>query len=409
MAKTVAMMLPTWLPWRRSRGATVALSLLCAGAPTLPGQEPPPTAPATPAADVLVGPLERPLPGDRVLALERLAPAARLAAAGAVEAAFDVIEQALRADPACAEALVQRARLRLEEGPLHDPFQGLHDARLAAQVAPDDPAVIATEGLARFLLGDSERARPLLERAAASPAPIAPPAAVAADHGTRSAVVEALGFLALRRGEVDVARAQFEASIALRPNRAWSRYGLAMVAGEAGDLTAKLAALDAALALDGHLLVARHERAQVLARLKRSAEAATERRIAELLRELVDDTSARFERDHVGKARRWLELAQLLGDTRSWARRWRELALADDHATVASEGSAQLAAGRVVAEIVIATARAQARLGEGAAARATAARLSECQPPPPPELGKALTAEIERLERAAKPAGGGAP
>jgi len=353
------------------------------------------------AAPILDPPIVRPPAGDRVLALERLLPAARLAAAGATDAAFDAIEQALRADPACVEALLQRARLRLEEGSAHDPFQALLDARTAALLEPDAAAVVATEGLARYLLGDGERARALLERHAALPPPAGTPSAVAAANGTRAAVAEALGFLALRRGDVEAAPAWFAESVTLRPNRAWSRYGLALVAGERGDVAAKLAALDEAIRLDGHLLVARHERAQLLARLGRRDEAAKERRIAELLRELVDDTSQRFASDHAGKARRWLELARLLGDTRSWTRRWRELTLLEEHATVVTEGAALLATGVPAPEVVIETARAQARGGDAAGARATAARLAECQPPVPPELVRAIDQELARLLQAA--------
>jgi tetratricopeptide (TPR) repeat protein len=351
----------------------------------------------------LDAPIERPQSGDRVLALERLQPIARLLAAGAAEPAFDALTQALLADPACVEALVRRAQLRLEEGPFHDPFQALLDARTAALIAPDDPAVIAAEGLSRYLLGDGERSRALLERYVALKPAADAPAASAAANGTLAAVAEALGFLALRRGEVDAAEKHFGESVKLRPNRAWSRYGIALVAGERGDLEAKLAELDEAVLLDGHLLVARHERALALARLGRRDEAAKERRIAELLRQLVDDTSERAELDHARRANCWLELARLLGDSRSWLRRWRELSALHDHATIATEGVALLADGRLAPEIVIETARAQARVGSADAARSTAARLAECRPPLPPELLMRVDQEIERLLKAARP------
>ncbi len=351
----------------------------------------PPAASAPGFADE---PLERPVHGDRVLALERLAVAQRLATYGATEQAFEPLKQALAADPACVEALLLHARILLEEGPLHDPLAGLRAARLAALVTPDAPDVLATEGLARFLLGDSGRGRPLLVRCVALPVEQLP-------AGLRAATLEALAFLELRDGEVDAAAVHMEAAARLRPQRGYTRYGLAQVAGERGDPSTKLAELDAAVRLDPHLLVAWHERAQLLRRQKRDEEAVHSRRMADLLRELQDDTSARFAMDHAGKARRWLEVAQLQDDPRSWIKRWRELSELKEHATVASEGVAWLASHPPQAEVLIDTARAHARQGDAAASRATVARLADCQPAPPRELQAAVAREIEMLLRGA--------
>ncbi|MBL8842449.1 MAG: hypothetical protein JNL90_13095 [Planctomycetes bacterium] len=339
-------------------------------------------------------PLERPLAGDRVLALERLAGAERLAQYGAAEQALAPVRAALAADPSCVEARLLHAKLLLEPGPLHDPLAGLREARLAALVAPEQPAVVATEALARFLLGDSLRAEPLLERCAALPEG-------ALSAGLRAATLEAHGFLLLRHGALDAAGERMAAAAALRPQRGYTRYGLARVAGERGDLATELAELDAAVRCDPHLLVAWHERAQLLRRAKRVEEADRARRIAELLRELQDDTSERFAQDHAGKARRWLELAKLDDTAQSWLARFAALTAAHDHATVAREGELWLACHPLRGDLVVETARAQARLGEAGAARATLARLAECRPRPPPELEAALARELEALLRAA--------
>lgn len=337
-------------------------------------------------------PLVAPAPGDRVRALELLGGAQRLAAYGAAEQALVPLRQALAADPACVEARLLHARLLLADGPLHDPLAGLREARLAALIAPGTPQPMAAEGLARFLLGDSGRARALLERCEAlDEAALAP--------GLRAAVLEALAFLDLRRDDVEAAAPRMEESARLRPQRGFTRYGLAQLAGARGDLAAKLVHLDDAVRLDAQLLVAWHERAQLLRRLRRDEEAARSRKVAELLRELQDDTSARFADDHAGRAARWLELARLADDPRHWLERWRALDQLREHARIGAEGSEWIAAKAPRADVVIATARAYARAGDELAARETAARLPECLPPPPPELAAALAREVEALLR----------
>ncbi len=345
-------------------------------------------------------PLARPESGDRVLALELLAKVQRLEAYGATEEALRASEKALEADPSCIEARLLRAKLFIGDGDLHDPFAGLREARLAALVQPDDPAVIATEGLARFVLCDSARAQPLLERYCALP--IDP-----AKQPFRAAALEALGFMAMWRRALDDASRLMDESHRLRPNRAYTCYGLAMIAGEHGDTAAKGRWLDDAVRLDPQLLIARHERFTWLERSHRTEDAAREKQLFELLRQLQDNTSKQFANDHAGKARLFGELAALLpDDPRSRVSRWRELGKLQQWSLVADEGAAALAGGLLAPEVVIETARAQARIGRMEAARASAALLTRTTPPAPPELVNALSAEIERLGKRVAPAAG---
>ncbi len=340
-------------------------------------------------------PLDRPAAGDRELATKELAAAQRLDRFGANDAALEQVGKALAADPTLVEARLLRAKLLLDDGPAYEPVAALREARLAALLSPADPAALATEGLARFVLDDSARSRALLERYLALPPDQRKP-------GLGAAAEEALGFLALRRGDLDLAQQRFGAARELRPSRAFTCYGAAMVAGERGDLAAKERGLGEALRLDPHLLVARHERAALLQRSGRADEAVHERQVYEILRRLKDDTSLEFAQDHRGKADLWGDLAQLLnGDSRSRVERLRELALAHDDAAVAAEGSAALKDGLLAPEIAVATARAHARLGQADVARATVAALEKREPGPPKELIAALRAEVERLLAAA--------
>lgn len=359
--------------------------------------EPVSTSAAPPASILPFGdePLERPAGGDRELATKELTAAQRLDRFGANDAALAQVGKALAADPTLVEARLLRAKLLLDDGPAYEPVAALRESRLALLLDPGDPAALATEGLARFVLDDSMRARALLERYLALPPEQWKP-------GLRAAAEEALGFLALRRGDVDEAERRLDAAHEQRPTRAFACYGVAMVAGERGDLAGKERWLGEALRLDPHLLVARHERAALLQRSGRAEEAAHERQVYEILRRLKDDTSLEFAQDHRGKADLWGDLARLLnGDSKSRTERLRELAFAHDDAAVAAEGSAALKDGLLAPEVAVETARAQARLGQADLARATVAALEKREPGPPKELIAALRAEVERLLAAA--------
>jgi Flp pilus assembly protein TadD len=309
---------------------------------------------------------------------------------GAAGAALAAVNQALAADPACLAALLLRAKLEMREGELYDPVDALVDARLAALLAPDDPDVVATEGFARHMNGDATRARALLERwLALPPQP--------GRTKLRASAEEALGFIALRHGDPDGAERHFEAGLKLNPGRATICYGLAMVSDARGDPAGKEHWLDESLQRDPHSLTTRNARLALLVRQQKRVAAEQEKKILALLRQLKDDTSEAFAQDHAGKAALWGELsAALPGDVRSRLFRLRELLLAGDAATAASEGAALIAAGRVDAEAVMETASALAQLGRGDEARRTLAALDQCDPPLPPEARLAANQEIER-------------
>lgn len=356
----------------------------------------PDAVPAAGSADEVVAgfedePLERPLAGDRGRALEPYARARELERTGANGAALKQLDAALAADPAFVEARLLAAKLRLKDGLEYAPMTALLDARRVRLLEPDLPGAIVTEGIARFVLDDSVRARPLLERFLALPPENSTPS-------SRAAAEEALGFLAVRRGDVDEAAQRMERALAIRPERAYTYYGLAIVADARGDLVAKERFLDAALQRDAHLLPARHERFLLLMRSGRREEAAREKQIVEVMRPLRDDNKVVFSDDHAGKARLWRDLAQLLPeDVKCREMRVRELALARDNVAAADEGEAALRAGFASIQLVADTACAQARLGRGELARATTANLARFRAANGQEFEAALRREVERL------------
>ncbi|MBM4014674.1 MAG: hypothetical protein FJ293_06895 [Planctomycetes bacterium] len=347
------------------------------------------------ASEVVAGfedePLERPLAGDRTRALEPFARARELERMGAIVAALKQLDAALAADPAFVDALLLAAKLRLADGAEYAPMTALRHARRVRLLEPDLPAAIVTEGLARFVLDDSVRARGLLERFLSLPPENINPS-------SRAAAEEALGLLAARRGDVDEAAQRMERVLAIRPERAQTHYGLAVVADARGDLVAKERHLEAALQRDALLLPARHERFLLLMRAGRHEEAAREKRILEVLRPLRDDGGIMFSDDYAGRARLWGDLAQLLPENLTCREmRVRELAMARDHGAAADEGDAALRAGFASIQLVAETAFAHARLGRAEAARATMAHLARCNVANGQQLEASLQREVERL------------
>lgn len=356
------------------------------------GAPPPAAAPAAPALDV---PLALPVAGDAAKAEKLVARARELDTGGAAEAALTGASQALASDPACVPALLLRAKLRMREGELYDPIAALVDARLAARLAPGDPDALASEGFARHMTGDSARARVLLERYLALPPQ---PGRVK----VRAAAEEALGFIALRHDRLDASQRHFDEALKVNPNRATLCYGVALVCDAHGDAAGKEHWLDEALKRDPHSLSARNARLALLVRQKKLADAEREKRVLALLRRLKDDSSEAFAKDHAAKAQLWGELArELPADGRSRVLRLRELTLAGDPATVASEGHELIAKGPVDGEAVMLTASACAQLGRGDEARLAVAAFERCDPPLSGEERNAARDEIERQIAAA--------
>jgi tetratricopeptide (TPR) repeat protein len=357
----------------------------------------PPAAAPTRAQEgaVAEAPLALPKAGDAAKAEKLVARARELDSGGAAEAALAGASQALAADPACVPALLLRAKLRMREGELYDPIAALVDARLAARLAPDDPDALASEGFARHMNGDAARARTLLERYLALPPQ---PGRVK----VRAAAEEALGFIALRHDRLDAAQRHFDEALKVNPNRATLCYGVAMVCDARDDAAGKAHWLDESLKRDPHSLSARNARLALLVRQKKRSDAEREKRVLALLRRLKDDTSEAFAKDHAAKAQLWGELArELPADGRSRVARLRELTLAGDAATVASEGHELIAKGPVDGEAVLLTASACARLGRGDEARLAVAAFERCEPPLSAQERTAARDEIERQIAAA--------
>lgn len=260
---------------------------------------------AAPLDAAVDAPLTAPRRGDVAQGQKLCLRAHELDEGGAAEAALAQADLALAADPACVPALLLRAQIKLRDGDLCDPIAALVAARRAALVAPDDPDVVVSEGFARHRNGDSARARALLEQWLALPPQ---PGRVK----LRAAAEEALGCIALRHDQVDVAELHFKAAQQLDPGRATICYGLAMVCDARGDLAGEEHWLDESLARDPHALATRNARLALLLLEKKGVEAEREKRILALLRQIKDDASEALAQDHVRKAALWRELADAL-------------------------------------------------------------------------------------------------
>src|SRR5262249_31954309 len=107
----------------------------------------------------------RPVKGDAAQAAPLVPQAMQAFELRDFERALELSDRALALDPSCAPARMVRIRVLREEAPTMDLDRALVDVRTLRLDAPDEPALIAAEGLLRFHLGQVEAAHPLLERA----------------------------------------------------------------------------------------------------------------------------------------------------------------------------------------------------------------------------------------------------
>ena len=80
---------------------------------------------------------------------------------GQADRALHLLNVAVQAQPGNADVLLFRGRYRVDA---HECAGALEDFRKAEQLAPNDPAAFASEGLARMCLGDRARARSAFAR-----------------------------------------------------------------------------------------------------------------------------------------------------------------------------------------------------------------------------------------------------
>lgn len=282
---------------------------------------------ATPAAAPADEPaVTRPVPGDAARAAALVPQAVQALERRDLARALELADRALALDPAHAPARLLRVRALILDGPTMDLDRALVDVRTLRLDAPDDPALIADEGLLRFRLGQPEAARPLLERALALPF-------AAGDESVHAAAAETLGWLELQQARVDVATRRFEEAHRLAPASATPCLGLAEAAAARKDRDGEERWLREAVAHEPERLSARHALHQFLARNGRVEEAAREKELVEALRQLEDDSSLAFAEDHAQKARLWGCVADHLPDDEAAAMNClKELCLAGDFA-----------------------------------------------------------------------------
>jgi tetratricopeptide (TPR) repeat protein len=268
----------------------------------------------------------RPVPGDAARAAALVPQAVQALERRDLAQALELADRALALDPAHAPARLLRVRTLIEDGPTMDLDRALVDVRTLRLDAPDDPALIADEGLLRFRLGQPEAARPLLERALALPF-------AAGDESVHAAAAETLGWLDLQQARVDFATRRFEEAHRLAPASATPCLGLAEAAAARKDRDGEERWLREAVAHEPERLAARHALHQFLARNGRVEEAAREKELVEALRQLEDDSSLAFAQDHAQKARLWGCVADRLQDDEAAAMNClKELCLAGDFA-----------------------------------------------------------------------------
>ncbi|MFO0984205.1 MAG: hypothetical protein U1E76_21200 [Planctomycetota bacterium] len=334
--------------------------------------------------------LQKPAAGDRDGAVAAVRKAFAAMQAGRLEEAAQLATAAVDLDPALVDARVLRSQILSMPGKQFNPLVGLRDVRIAALVEPENPAVVAAQGLLRYQLGQTERARGFLEAFLAMPPP-------PGSEQSRAQAHESLGVIDLDARHLDEADRHFAAAQALANVRS-SAYYRSRVAAERGDLEGEMRWLDESLKLDPHYLPARNKRALLLAKLGRSAEASVERELQEVLRKLADDVSASFANDHAGKAALWGRVAELLPrDGLSRVNRLHELYLASDYEKVLDEGEQIVAQGGGVPRVLGDIARAAAQLGNQDKAVATLQQLGSAQPAARPEAIAAIRKEVDEI------------
>lgn len=167
------------------------------------------------------------------------------------EAARADFDEALRADPGMALALVGRARaqqaLGQTEAMSRDARRAVEACSLALEARPDDPRTIYVRGLARLLLGQEEEA--LQDFITAGDL----------DEGLVEARSER-GHIYRRRGRFAEAIAQFSAAVAQRPDYAVGYLERARARFESKDLLAARDDCDRALQINPQYSRAWHNR-----------------------------------------------------------------------------------------------------------------------------------------------------
>lgn len=352
------------------------------------GEQP---ASAPPPSELPDEPLEKPVPGDPTRAAAAARRGLQAMQSARVDEAFQSFNEAVEADPALVDARLLRAQLLTSKSRYFNPQVALRDVRIAALVEPQNPAVIAAEGLLRYQLGQLARAAPLLKQFLALPPQ-------PGSETTRGQVHESLALIALGEGRIDEADQHCAAAMQLEPTQPTPAYHRAQVAAQRGDATAELRWLDEALRLDPHHIPARQSRGRALARLGREPEAAAERELEEVLRKLADDKSYLFVNDHAAKAELWARVAELLPrDAKSRLNRLLELYLAQEYAKVVEAGEELLDQGALVPRVVAEIARAEAQLGHEQKALDRVEMLAMCQPPARAESIAALRKEVQAI------------
>jgi tetratricopeptide (TPR) repeat protein len=320
----------------------------------------------------LDAPLAKPAKGDAAKAAPLVDAARRAAVAGQPLEAHKLLEQALVADPSCVDALLLRGNLLLEKSSGYMPSVAITCYRLALLVDPANVAARVGEAVTRVELSDDERARTqlvaLLDDEGAQRLVLAIP--------QRAAVHRSLGRVALRAGRSDEARREVDAALALNANDRNALVLRSEVDERDGRDDAALAGLDAAIALRPDSAAPHFARARVLRRLGRTADADRETRIHRALLPFEEEGAKEFATDWP----RRIALRRELVDAWPEFRRARHV-LVRELIAGRELDAARAELGKLVAEDAtdgeawFLMARASARAGDAAAARAAADKM----------------------------------
>jgi tetratricopeptide (TPR) repeat protein len=235
-------------------------------------------------------PLGLPDPGDPLRAAEILRRALQLREATRYKDADSAFRAALEADPTFQPALVAYGFFLCEATEVADVGTALRLFRIARLISEADLGARLGEGIARRMVGDPERAEPLLRSSLQEADRLAAPnLALARFH---------LGVLLFESGRFGESREFLRQALdepqwpATRRAEAAVKLALACAAEERFEAAEEV--LREALVLDPEQFAAHHQLARILARRGRSEEAARHQRIHGILRRMLDHTSARF-------------------------------------------------------------------------------------------------------------------
>lgn len=322
-------------------------------------------------------PLAPPVAGDPEVARELLQAALGMQHAARFKDADAAYQRALAADPALVPGLVSYGFFLCQETEVKNPGEALRLFRLARMVSAEDLGARLGEGITRQMVGDLERAEPLL-RGALEDAELLP--------AVERAMAElSLGTLLYESGRAADARVHLRRAAeeaAWDPARRAAAYvQLAATASDAADLEAAEQALRAALEQDPEQIAAHHQLSRILARRGQTEEAAHHRTIHAILRRMADHNSARFLQDHDLRIELQRELVEAYPEyARAPLKLIRELLGVRRYADALAEVTRRFAATGAAtqqAELYYLMARAQAGLGQLAAARASARTMRQ--------------------------------